>query len=86
MLSRMIRRVSHPVKLFEVWTERENGKPVLRTAPLGVIAIDDEKNNERRKMAARARAAQHVGREPSTVMHSDNNSLVVNFRRQVSNA
>lgn len=72
---------SHSIKLFDVWTERVDGKSVQRTAPLGVIALDFERNKERRKNKARERARAHVGREPSNVSHGLNDSIVVSFRR-----
>lgn len=79
--------MSHPVKMFEVWAERISGKNVPRTAPLGTIQIENERNKDRRKDTARARAAAHVGREPSAISHAENDSLVVLFRRpEVSNA
>lgn len=73
--------MSHKVNLFEVWTERVNGKLVQRSASLGVVAIDNEKNKERRKDSARVKALSHVGRAPSTIHHSLNESIVVTFRR-----
>jgi hypothetical protein len=71
----------HPIKMFEVWTERVNGKVVQRQAPLGIVALEHERNKERRKEKARARATAHVGRAPSNVSHSDGDSFVVTFRR-----
>jgi hypothetical protein len=77
----MLHTMSHPIKLFEVWTERVDGKPVQRTAPLGVLALDGEQNKERRKNKARELARSHVGRDPSNVSHGLDNSVVVTFRR-----
>jgi hypothetical protein len=72
---------SHSIKLFDVWTERVDGKSVLRTAPLGTIAMDFERNMERRKNTARERSRAHVGREPSSVSHGIDSSIVASFRR-----
>jgi hypothetical protein len=73
--------MSHPVKLFDAWTERVNNRNVQRSAPLGVLALEHEPNKERRKTKARALAVAHVGREPTNVSHSLDDSIVVTFRR-----
>lgn len=79
--------MSHPVKMFDVWSDRVNGKNVPRTTPLGTLAIEHERNKDRRKETARARAAAHVGREPLAVLHAEGDSIVVTFRRpEVPNA
>lgn len=78
--------MSHLIKLFETWNELSNGKRVARSAPLGSITIEHERNKERRKAAARARATAHVGRAPSSILHADGDTFVAVFRREVPNA
>jgi hypothetical protein len=73
--------MSHPIKLFDVWNERANGRVMQRSAPLGVLALEHDPNKERRKVKARALASTHAGREPSSVSHSSDDSIVVTFRR-----
>ncbi len=75
--------MSHQVKLFEVWNERVNNRDMQRSASLGTLALELEPNKERRKLKARALASAHVGRAPTSVSHSQNDSIVVTFRRLV---
>ena len=73
--------MSHPIKLFDAWNERVNDRVMQRSAPLGVLALEHEPNKDRRKVKARALAVAHVGREPTNVSHSLDDSIVVTFRR-----
>ena len=77
----MLRAMSHPIKLVEVVTNLVGGKQTTQTRSLGEICIDDEKNHERRKKLARARAETHVGRGASNVSHADGGGFVVTFRK-----
>jgi hypothetical protein len=73
--------MSHPIKLFEAWSERVGNRDIQRSASLGELSLEHEPNKERRKVKARDLASAHVGRAPTSVGHSTNDSIVVTFRR-----
>lgn len=72
---------SHTIKLFDVVVEKSNGKTTTRTLPIGSIAMDFERNIERRKIVARSRAEKHVGRSATNVSHTADGNLAAYFRR-----
>lgn len=67
--------------MFEVFTEKVEGKLKTRSLPLGVLSLDFETNLERRKIAARNKAEAHVGRVASNVSHAIDGDFVVTFRK-----